>query len=156
VGQGVWCHLDGAIVNQPAHGAHSIVNRLTNELTRRQKLVDVIFFKDILCGTHARPCPKYPGIEDKIRLKTAPDIFLLPQRIPSLDDTEPPVHTLDKLKLPMLILGLFGVPISEQKEHVWEVHVKIIKLPNERLQRVIQVWHQGKVVDESKSRPWRA
>jgi len=23
---GVWCHLDGAIVNQPAHGAHSIIN----------------------------------------------------------------------------------------------------------------------------------
>lgn len=31
---GVWCHLDGAIVNQPAHGAHSIINRLTNELVR--------------------------------------------------------------------------------------------------------------------------
>jgi len=26
---GVWSHLDGAIVNQPAHGAHSIINRLT-------------------------------------------------------------------------------------------------------------------------------
>jgi hypothetical protein len=37
---GVWCHLDGAIVNQPAHGAHSIINRLTNELVRRHKLVD--------------------------------------------------------------------------------------------------------------------
>lgn len=33
----VWCHLDGAIVNQPGHGAHSIINRLTNELVRRQK-----------------------------------------------------------------------------------------------------------------------
>jgi len=28
----VWCHLDGAIVNHPAHGAHSIINRLTNEM----------------------------------------------------------------------------------------------------------------------------
>lgn len=51
---GVWCHLDGAIVNQPAHGAHSIINRLTNELVRRRKLVDVLFFKDVLCGySHA-------------------------------------------------------------------------------------------------------
>jgi hypothetical protein len=55
---GVWCHLDGAIVNQPAHGAHSIINRLTNELVRRHKLVDVLFFKDLLCGTRTRPCPK--------------------------------------------------------------------------------------------------
>jgi hypothetical protein len=73
---GVWCHLDGAIVNQPAHGAHSIINRLTNELVRRRKQVDVLFFKDLLCGTSTRPCPKYPGHEDKIGLRTAPDIFL--------------------------------------------------------------------------------
>ena len=49
---GVWCHLDGAIVNQPAHGAHPIVNRLTNELVRRHKLVDVLFFKDLLWHSH--------------------------------------------------------------------------------------------------------
>jgi len=64
----VWCHLDGAIVNQPAHGAHSILNRLTNELVRRHKSVDALFFKDILCGTRTRPCPKYPGQEDAIGL----------------------------------------------------------------------------------------
>ncbi|VVB69079.1 Uncharacterised protein [uncultured archaeon] len=40
----VWCHLDGAIVNQPAHGAHSILNRLTNEMVRRHKSVDALFF----------------------------------------------------------------------------------------------------------------
>jgi hypothetical protein len=57
---GVWCHLDGAIVNQPAHGANAIINRLTNELVLRQKRVDVLFFKDVLCGTRLRPCPKYP------------------------------------------------------------------------------------------------
>ena len=54
---GVWCHLNGAIVNQPAHGAHSVINRLGNELVRRRKLVDVLFFKDVLCGSTARPCP---------------------------------------------------------------------------------------------------
>lgn len=151
----MWCHLDGAIVNQPAHGAHSIINRVTNELVRRQKLVDVVFFKDILCGTRTRPCPKYPGQEDKVGLKTAPDIFLFPQRTPSPDDPEPPVHTLDTLRLPGLILDLFGVNASARTNHLWEVHVQVQELPDGRLKSMVQVWHQGKVVDESVSRPWR-
>jgi len=71
----VWSHLDGAIVNQPAHGAHSVINRLANELVRRHKIVDILFFKDILCGTRARPCPKYPNREENIGLETAPDVF---------------------------------------------------------------------------------
>jgi len=152
---GVWSHLDGAIVNQPAHGAHSIINRLTNELVRRRKQVDVLFFKDMLCGTRTRPCPKYPGREDTIGLEAAPDVFLFPQRIPSLDDPEPPVHTLDGLRLPRLILELFGVKPTEHGSHVWEVHVKIVERPNGMLRRLVQVWHQGEVVDESVSRSWR-
>ncbi|MCD6553950.1 MAG: hypothetical protein J7M16_08065 [Anaerolineae bacterium] len=152
---GVWCHLDGAIVNQPAHGAHAIINRLTNELVRRRKLVDVLFIKDILCGTRTRPCPKYSGREDKIGLQAAPDVFLFPQRVPSLDDPEPPVHTLDTLRLPELVLELFGVDTTAQGKHIWEVRVKVVELPNGRLRREVQVWHQGKVVGESKSRPWR-
>ncbi|MFQ5933149.1 MAG: hypothetical protein ACE5KI_00725 [Dehalococcoidia bacterium] len=120
---GVWCHLDGAIVNQPAHGAHSIINRLTNELVRREKLVDVLFFKDVLCGTPTRPCPKYRGTEDSIGLLTAPDVFLFPQRIPSLNDPEPPVHTLHTLRLPQLILELFNVSRAQRPTHIWDVHV---------------------------------
>lgn len=61
---GVWSHLDGAIVNQPKKGIHSIINRLTNELVRRGKRTDVLFIKDILCGTRTKPCPKYPGMEE--------------------------------------------------------------------------------------------
>ncbi len=152
---GVWCHLDGAIRNQPAHGAHSIVNRLTNELVRRRKLVDVLFFKDVLCGTRARPCPKYPGNEDKIGLCGAPDIFFFPQRIPSLDDPEPPVHTFDTLRLPRLILDLFSVEPHHYSEHTWEVHVRVVSLPNERARREVQVSHKGDVVDASRSRAWR-
>ena len=152
---GVWSHLDGAIVNQPAHGAHSIINRLTNELVRRRKQVDVLFFKDILCGTRTRPCPKYPGREDKIGLATAPDVFLFPQRVPSIDDPNPPVHTLEGLRLPGLILDLFGVEPASQDGHVWEVRVQIVKRPDGRLARLVQVWHEGEVVDESISRPWR-
>jgi hypothetical protein len=151
---GVWCHLDGAIVNQPAHGAHSIVNRLTNELVRRKKQVDVAFFKDVLCGTPTRPCPKYPGNETKTGLTTSPDIFLFPQRVPSLDDPEPPVHTLDTLKLPKLILDLFGVATSDYKGHLWEVRVKMVETGEKRLRREVNVWHQGELVDRSVSRPW--
>lgn len=153
---GVWCHLDGAIVNQPAHGAHSIINRLANEMVRRRKLADVLFFKDMLCGTRARPCPKYPGREKTVGLETAPDVFLFPQRIPSRDEPEPPIHSLDTLRLPRLILSLFGVRSREQHRHIWEVHVKVIELPDARLQRIVQVIHQGRVVDQSKSRSWRA
>lgn len=73
----VWSHLDGAIVNQPGHGAHSIINRLTNELVRRHKLVDALFFKDILCGTRTRPCPKYSDRMETIGLNAAPDVFFV-------------------------------------------------------------------------------
>jgi hypothetical protein len=152
----VWCHLDGAIVNQPSRGAHSIINRLTNELVRRHKLVDVLFFKDALCGTRARPCPKYPNGQDTTGLKTAPDVFLFPRTIPSLDNPEPPVHTLGNLKLPNAILQLFGVSGKEQAKHVWEVHVKVTQIPGNRVKRMIRVTHQGNTVDESTSRSWRA
>jgi hypothetical protein len=151
----VWCHLDGAIVNQPAHGAHSILNRLTNELVRRHKSVDALFFKDILCGTRTRPCPKYPGQENAIGLHAAPDIFLFPTRVPSLEDPEPPVHTLDSLKLPGQILDTFGVDRRSRDEHVWEVHVGIDELSNGRIQRKVLVRHKGDIVDESRSRAWQ-
>lgn len=152
---GVWCHLDGAVVNQPSYGVHSIINRLTNELVRRHKLVDVLFIKDVLCGTRARPCPKYLGQEDSIGLSASPDVFLLPRRLPSLDDPEPPVHRLNTLRLPKLIFQLFGVGDTELARHVWEVKVKLVSLNDGRLQRDIQVWHQGALVGKSKSRAWR-
>jgi hypothetical protein len=151
---GVWCHLDGAIVNQPAHGAHSVVNRITNELTRRKKLVDVLFFKDVLCGTRTRPCPKYPNKEEETGLLTAPDVFLLPKRVPSLDDRVPPVHTLKSLRLTSAILDLFGVKADEYAEHIWEVEVEMEEKGKGRVRRLVRVRHKGQVVDESKSRAW--
>jgi hypothetical protein len=152
---GIWSHLDGAIVNQPAHGAHSIVNRLTNELVRRHKLVDVLFFKDMLCGTRARPCPKYPGQEGDIGLRTAPDIFLFPQSIPTLEEPEPCVHTLQTLRLPRLILELFDVDSKDFEDHVWYVHVKLEEKSDNLLRRIVYVLHRNEVVDESVSRSWR-
>ena len=151
---GVWSHLDGAIVNQPAHGAHSIINRLTNELVRRGKVVDVLFFKDLLCGTAARPCPKYPDRASSIGLKAAPDIFLFPQSVPTLENPEPPLHTLQTLRLPKAILVLFGVAPSDFEEHIWQVRVKLEALPNNRRRRVVTVYHKDDIVDESISRAW--
>jgi len=41
-----WCHLDGAIVNQPAHGAGAIIfNRVSSEMIKRHKHVDAISHK---------------------------------------------------------------------------------------------------------------
>lgn len=151
---GVWCHLDGAIVNQPAHGAHAVVNRLTNEMVRRQKQVDVLFFKDILCGTRARPCPKYPGHEHQIGLQAAPDIFFFPQHVPTPADPEPPVHTVETLRLPTLILDLFGIQAVERTRHIWEVKLRIVPSPDARVRSMTEVWHQGQVVSKSISRPW--
>lgn len=151
---GVWCHLDGAIVNQPAHGAHSIVNRLANELVARRKQVDMVFFKDVLCGTRLRPCPKYAAHEQE-NIRIAPDILLFPQRIPSQDDPEPPVHTLDTLRLPRLILDLFGVRGDLLPKHLWYVHIKIAEESAGKLSRIIEVETQGRIVDRSKSRSWR-
>lgn len=158
---GIWSHLDGAIVNQPAHGAHAVVNRITNELVRRGKLVDVAFFKDILCGTRTRPCPKYPGRENEIGLQTAPDVFLFPQRRPVFipekpehHDPIPPVHTLDTLKLPTLILDLFGVKKLERNKHIWQIQVEIEALEDGRQCRITKVLHQGKIVTQNRSRAW--
>jgi hypothetical protein len=152
---GVWCHLDGAIINQPAHGAHSIINRLTNEMVARRKLVDVAFFKDILCGTRTRPCPKYPKEEEKIGLLAAPDIFLFPQSIPTLENPEPPVHTLSTLKLPSLILDLFDVKHKDRKKHIWDIRVKIVEISSSEFVREVVVWHQDQIIDQSRSRPQR-
>ena len=151
----VWSHLDGAIVNQPGHGAHSIINRLTNELVRRHKLVDALFFKDILCGTRTRPCPKYTDRMETIGLNAAPDVFLFPQRVPTLEDPMPPIHSLETLKLPGKILDLFDVNPSAREEHLWEVHVGVERVSNDRIQRRVTILHKGEIIDESRSRAWR-
>lgn len=151
----VWCHLDGAVVNQPSHGARAIVNRLTNELVRRKKQVDVLIFKDPLCGTTTRPCPKYPGNEDSVGLLTAPDILLFPCRVPTVDDPSPPVHTIEDLALPRAILSLFSVTDGDYFKHLWEVHVEIVRLSDGRVRREVEIWHQGEIVERSKGRAWR-
>jgi hypothetical protein len=148
----VWCHLDGAVVNQPAHGAHAIINRINNELFKRRKLVDMLFIKDILCGTRARPCPKYIGRETETGINTAPDIFLFPQRAPSLDEPEPPVHTLKSLRLPTRILRLFDVGEGDFSKHVWEVRMRLEQVKKGHVKSVFDIVHEGKTVDSGASK----
>lgn len=95
------------------------------------------------------------GQRGKTGFKTAPDIFLFPQRIPSLEDPKPPVHTLDTLRLPRLLVEFFGVSRTERAKHIWEVHVTIEKLSDGRLRRIVRVMYQGQRIDESRSRAWR-
>jgi hypothetical protein len=149
----VWCHLDGAIVNDPAHGVHAIISRLTTEMAARRKLVDVAFVKDVLCGTRTRPCPKYPANPEKVGLLAAPDIFLFPQAIPTPDHPDPPVHTLTTLQLPRLVLDLFEVQPEDRYNHIWEVHVSVKAVSTSEYVKEVEIWHKGIMIDHSKSRP---
>lgn len=148
---GVWCHLDGAIINSPAHGAKAIIGRLTNELVSRRKHVDVLFFRDVLCGTSVRPCPKYPIRPGDKGTRIAPDVFLFPQRIPQESDPEPPVHTLETLKLPRLVLEMFGVPRDQEAAHIWQVHVSFRRASEERVAREVRIVHRGENVGPGRS-----
>ncbi len=77
----LWCHLDGSISNQPSQGVRSIiVNRLANNLFKRGKIVDAVLFKDQLCGSPLRRCPKYGDAVGNDQI--APDIFLMPREQP--------------------------------------------------------------------------
>ena len=148
----IWSHLDGAIVNQPSHGAKAIVSRVTNALVRYEKHVDAIYFRDALCGTAARPCPKYS--EAPASISPAPDIFLMPRRIPTIEDPNPPIHTLETLRFPILLLQAFDVAEKDYEHHIWQVNVSIEALENMRLRSVVRVKHKGELVSMSKSRPW--
>ena len=148
----VWSHLDGAVVNQPAHGAHAVINRLSNFMVNHGKHVDVLFFKDLLCGTPLRPCPKYSDKQETIGLRAAPDVFLFPQRIPTRDDPAPPVHDATTLVLPFLILDLFDVPPEKYADHLWEVHISLIERKAGQWIRETRAVHKDRVVDHSVGR----
>ncbi len=144
----VWCHLDGAVVNQPSHGAGAIVfGRLSAEVVLRGKRVDALLIKDVLCGTPARPCPKYRQ-STEMGLNTAPDVFLFPRRIPSLDDPEPPPHDMTTLKLPFQILSLYGVQPAEYDKHVWQVRIRVFTDKTGKKKRETTVYRLGKLLDK--------
>ncbi len=144
----LWCHLDGAIVNQPHEGAASVIfSRVSSELVKRQKRLDAILFKDALCGTTTRPCPKYEvGIRRNDDI--APDVFVLPRRPPNLDDEPaPPLHDRQSLRLPFLILEEFGFTLPvDQARHVWEVSLRVFQDGGGRNRREVRMAQSGELV----------
>lgn len=133
--------------------------RLSNEMVRRRKQVDVLFFKDMLCGSRLRPCPKYPaqaGTHAAENAAIAPDVIFFPQRAPSSEDPEPSVHTLETLRLPHLILRAFDVAEQDFDRHIWYAQIQVVAREDRRLARKVTITHQGKIVDQSTSRSWKA
>ena len=147
--------LDSALVQKALNGEalYAIIfNRITSELVKRNKRVDALIIRDALCGTLLRPCPKYARTIDLDRI--APDIFLFPQRVPNLDDPKPPVHSLDTLRLPRVILDLFGVRPRDYSKHLWEVYVEVFVKTTRRGERTARrttVYHKGKKLEERES-----
>jgi len=150
----VWSHLDGAIVNQPAHGAHAIVmTRLSAEMVLRRKQVDALFIKDRLCGTPTRPCPKYPGKETSIGLYGAPCVFLFPRAIPKWDGTRSPdVHDISTISLPFLILDAYGVRRENYEDHLYQVKITLFEGTAGARRRRTQAFYKGELRDEGVGR----
>ena len=44
---------------------------------------------------------------------------------------------------------------EESRKHIWEVHVKVVQLPDKRIQREVKVTQQEKIVGKSISRSWK-
>jgi hypothetical protein len=149
----LWCHLDGAIVNQPSHGAAAIIfNRVENEMVKRGKHVDVVVFKDARCDTPLRRCPKYQGKSPPTALGVAPDIFLMPRAIPTEDNPEPVSHDLRTTRLPARILTVHGVSPKDFDEHLWRVSIALVRDRKGRVLRETKVYHKGNMVEWRKPR----
>lgn len=148
----LWCHLDGAIVNQPAYGAGAIIfNRVSGEMVKRGKHVDAVVFRDARCHSQLRPCPKYKNKQPSEELGVAPDIFLMPQAIPTEDEPRPQVHDLKTTYLPVLILAAYGVPPPEFSNHIWQVSIELVQGAADRFARITKVFHKGKLLEERRS-----
>lgn len=149
----LWCHLDGAIVNQPSHGAAAIIfNRVENEMIKRGKHVDAVVFKDARCNTPLRPCPKYKGKSPTTNLGVAPDIFLMPTVVPTEDLPEPDTHDLNTLQLPTKILTAHGVAPKDFNEHIWQVTMSLVKNSNGLILHETKIYHKGKLIEQRKPR----
>jgi len=149
----LWCHLDGAIVNQPSHGAAAIIfNRVENEMIKRGKHVDAVVFKDARCNTPLRPCPKYKGKTPTTNLGVAPDIFLMPTVVPTEDLPEPDTHDLNTLQLPTKILTAHGVAPKDFNEHIWQVTMSLVKNSNGLILHETKIYHKGKLIEQRKPR----
>lgn len=151
----IWSHLDGSLQHPPSAGAHKVIGRILNQMRAEKKQVDVLFIRDRLCNTTFRPCPKYfKGEYAESPLGVAPDIFLFPSTVSSA------TNTFDSLRLPRLMLELFGVPESRWSDHIWEVRYGFANSPPDQLELLpaqaitdtVTIWHKGLQVDRFKSK----
>jgi hypothetical protein len=148
----LWCHLDGSIVNQPSHGAAAIIfNRVENEMIKRGKHVDILIFKDARCNTPLRPCPKYKKAPPTL-LGAAPDIFLMPESIPSEQNPEPKPHEISTTRLPAMILTAHGVAPEDFEDHIWRVNIALTHNNKGVYLRETTVYHKGNIVEWRKPR----
>jgi hypothetical protein len=117
---------------------------------RRGKVVDAIFFKDQLCGSPLRRCPKYRG--QVANNEIAPDIFLMPRERPTPQQPSPGTHSLESLYLPRMVLDTFGVKAYNRPKHIWSVEVHLVSVTKGDKQvymRQTRILHRDSVVEES-------
>jgi len=140
-----WGHLDGSL-NAPRDGVHAIlVTRVTRDFINYGKKFDAIVFKDQLCGTVGRPCPKYAN-PLQASSQIAPDIFLLPNAIPSPGATCGPIHDAQTLRFPFLLLDLYGVSKKQREPHLYQVEIdRSITVRGNPYQ--VKIVHEGVIVD---------
>ncbi|MGI8922980.1 MAG: hypothetical protein ACR2HJ_02895 [Fimbriimonadales bacterium] len=133
----IWSHLDGSVIHSPARGAQAVIGRVVADIIKAPKQIDALIFRDKLCGTEARPCPKYAGGSHPV-LGPAPDIFLLPSAVPIFGrDLHPPVHTEATCSFPFRLLDFFGVSIENRPIHVHTVDIRLYLNGNIPMREVI-------------------
>jgi len=142
----VWCHLDGAVVNQPAKNANSIIfGRVSRFIVKDRKQIDVVVIRDRLCGTSARPCPKYPE-GGKSPLGVAPCIFLMPVSPPTEENPEPAVHDISTAIFPGIVLRAFGVTPGAYEKNVYYVSIGLERDDKGVMRKTTTVSHRGDVI----------
>jgi len=146
----IWSHLDGSLTHKPARSAKAVIGRVVADVIKAPKQIDAVIFRDRLCGTSARPCPKYAG--DYPPLGPAPDVFLFPSAIPVFgQDLHPPMHTESTCSFPFRLLDLFGVSVEDRPLHVHTVDIRLYH-ENDIPMREVIVSQAGVVQSRSKAR----
>ncbi|MEW6668069.1 MAG: hypothetical protein AB1512_22890 [Thermodesulfobacteriota bacterium] len=149
----VWCHLDGAIKNEPSRSVHSIISRLVADTLKRKKHIDALIVRDRLCGSRLRPCPKYGSSADYPQEGPAPDVFLFPAQVPDvLKNPKPSIHNEASCGLPFRILDAFGVRKRDRAKHLWEVHISYeaeTGRGEHQVRRRVRIVHKGVALHDS-------
>ncbi len=133
----IWCHIDGSIKNSPTKGTRAIIGRIVADIIKAPKQIDCLVIRDVLCGTAARPCPKYARHEYP-PLGPAPDIFLFPSAVPIFGKNEhPSPHSPASCLFPFRLLETYGVEEKDFDKHVHYVDIRLFYENNETRREMI-------------------